>query len=73
MDEHPKVTRVELIVNAGRRAVIYNCKTVKSDLQDNGRTLKLFVEKADVVINTKELIEQQTMEKYFVGTVLNVG
>ena len=40
----PKVTRVEVIDNDGRRYVKYNVKVVNLDLQDDERTLKLFVE-----------------------------
>jgi hypothetical protein len=42
---YPHVTRVELIVNAERREVIYGAKDVFTDLQDDGRTLKVFLNK----------------------------
>ena len=38
------VTRVEVIDNDGRRYVKYNVKDVELILQDEERTLKLFVE-----------------------------
>ena len=44
MINFPKVTRVEVIDNDGRRYVKYNVKSVNLSLQDDERTLKLFVE-----------------------------
>ncbi len=43
MKNFPKVTRVEVIDNDGRRYVKYNVSDVQLLLQDNERTLKLFV------------------------------
>ena len=40
----PLVNRVELIDNDGRRYVKYRVESVMLDLQDNGQTLKIFVE-----------------------------
>jgi hypothetical protein len=39
----PDVTRVELIVNATRDRVIYGARDVSTALQDEGRTLKVFL------------------------------
>lgn len=39
-----KVTRVEVIDNTGRAYVKYNVETVVYQLQDDERTLKLFVQ-----------------------------
>ena len=44
MQDFSKVTRVEVIDNDGRRYVKYNVKSVELQLQDEERTLKLFVE-----------------------------
>ena len=38
-----KVTRLEVIEKGMRKYVKWNCK-IKTDIQDNGRTLKIFVE-----------------------------
>lgn len=40
---HEQVTRVELIENSGRAYVKYGVGDVITALQDNGRTLKLFL------------------------------
>lgn len=40
-----KVNRVEVIDENGRSYVKYNCKDVKMSLQDEGYTLKLFLDK----------------------------
>lgn len=40
---HEQVTRVELIDNSGRAYVKYGVGDVVTALQDNGRTLKLFL------------------------------
>jgi hypothetical protein len=37
------VTRVEVITNDGREFVRYGCSNVQVSLQDDGRTIKLFV------------------------------
>ena len=41
----PDVTRVEVIDENGRSYVKYNCNNVKMCLQDDGYTLKLFLDK----------------------------
>lgn len=41
--EKPLVTRVELIVNSQREKVIYDATGVSTALQDDGRTLKVFL------------------------------
>lgn len=40
----PKVNRVEVIDNDGRRYVKYNVSSVVYQLQDDDRTLKIFVQ-----------------------------
>jgi len=42
MDEN-KITRIEVITNRGREFVKWNCK-IKTEIQDEGKTLKVFVE-----------------------------
>ena len=41
----PDVNRVEVIDENGRSYVKYNCNNVKMCLQDDGYTLKLFLDK----------------------------
>ena len=41
----PDVNRVEVIDENGRSYVQYNCNNVKMCLQDDGYTLKLFLDK----------------------------
>lgn len=43
LQEHKDVTRVELIVNSQRDRVIYGASEVATALQDDGRTLKVFM------------------------------
>jgi hypothetical protein len=40
---YPDVTRVEVIGNDGREFVHYGCSNVKVSLQDDGRTIKVFL------------------------------
>jgi len=44
MKEFKNITRVEVIDNDGRRYVKYGAKEVKYDIQDDGKTLKIFVD-----------------------------
>lgn len=46
--EYPLVTRVEFIVNAGREQVVYGASNVSTSMQDDGRTLKVFLTVEDV-------------------------
>ena len=46
---YPKVTRVELITNWGREIVKLGCSNVKMSLQDNGRTIKVFMMEEDQI------------------------
>ena len=41
--QYPDVTRVEVIGNDGREFVQYGCSNVKVSLQDDGRTIKVFL------------------------------
>jgi hypothetical protein len=45
MNEYPDVTRVEVIEPGNRAYVLYGAKNVQISFQDDGRTLKIFVEK----------------------------
>jgi hypothetical protein len=43
LKQYPDVTRVEVIGNDGREFVHYGCSNVKVSLQDDGRTIKVFL------------------------------
>jgi hypothetical protein len=43
----PEVTRVEIITNWGRETVYSECSNVKVSLQDDGRTIKVFLSSAN--------------------------
>jgi hypothetical protein len=46
---YPEVTRVELITNWGREIVKLGCSNVKVSLQDDGRTIKVFMMEEDQI------------------------
>jgi hypothetical protein len=43
LKNYPDVTRVEVIGNDGREFVQYGCSNVRVSLQDDGRTIKVFL------------------------------
>jgi len=43
LKNYPDVTRMEVITNDGREFVRYGCSTVQVSLQDDGRTIKVFL------------------------------
>jgi hypothetical protein len=43
LENYPEVTRVEVITDDGREFVRYDCNNVQVSLQDDGRTLKVFL------------------------------
>ena len=47
MDNYSKVNRVEVIDNKGRAYTKYNVEGVYCQLQDDGKTLKMFVSYAE--------------------------
>ena len=47
LKSYPEVTRVELITNWGREIVELGCSNVKVSLQDDGRTIKVFLSRVD--------------------------
>jgi hypothetical protein len=49
LKSYPEVTRVELITNWGRKVVELGCSNVKVSLQDNGRTIKVFMMEEDQI------------------------
>jgi hypothetical protein len=53
-----KVTRVEVIDESGRAYTCYNAENVVMQLQDDGRTLKLFVDWDGSMTTTKAKLER---------------
>jgi len=49
LKSYPKVTRVELITSWGREVVKIGCSSVKVSLQDDGRTIKVFMNEQDQI------------------------
>ncbi len=47
LDDYPKVTRVEVIDSNWRAYTNYSCENVKISMQDNGRTIKVFLSNKD--------------------------
>lgn len=43
LKNYPEVTRVEVVTNNGRELVHYKCSNVQVSLQDDGRTIKVFL------------------------------
>ena len=43
LKNYPEVTRVEVVTNNGRELVRYGCSNVQVSLQDDGRTIKVFL------------------------------
>jgi hypothetical protein len=48
LKNYPKVTRVEVITSNGRDFVQYECSNVQVSLQDDGRTIKVFLEQEQI-------------------------
>ncbi len=48
LKSYPDITRVEVITNEGREFVRYDCSNVQVSLQDEGRTLKVFLKQEQV-------------------------
>jgi hypothetical protein len=47
LTNYPKVTRVEVITSKGREFVQHECAHVRFSLQDDGRTIKVFLSSND--------------------------
>jgi hypothetical protein len=54
---YPNATRVEVITNDGREFVRYHCNNVQVSMQDDGRTIKVFL--------TQEQISEKENERRF--------
>jgi hypothetical protein len=48
LKNYPEVTRVEVITDDGREFVRYDCHNVQLSLQDDGRTLKVFLKQEQI-------------------------
>ena len=48
LKSYPDVTRVEVITNDGREFVRYDCNNVQVSLQDDRRTIKVFLEQEQI-------------------------
>ena len=48
LKQYPEVTRVEVITNNGHEFVRYDCSDVQMSLQDDGRTIKVFLKQEQV-------------------------
>jgi hypothetical protein len=54
---YPNVTRVEVITNGGREFVRYDCRNVQVSLQDDGRTIKVF-------LNQEQISEEENDRRF---------
>jgi hypothetical protein len=48
LKSYPEVTRVEVITDDGREFVRYDCHNVQLSLQDDGRTIKVFLKQEQI-------------------------
>lgn len=48
IESYPNATRVEVITDDGREFVRYECHDVQVSLQDDGRTIKVFLKQEQV-------------------------
>jgi hypothetical protein len=66
LKQYPEVTRVEVITNNGHEFVRYDCSDVQMSLQDDGRTIKVFL-KEPTPIETVCYYDDPENLPYFVG------
>ncbi len=62
IESYPDITRVEVITNEGREFVRYDCSNVQVSLQDEGRTLKVFLKQEQVSEEENEKRFKQCMD-----------
>ena len=48
LKSYPEVTRIEVITDNGREFVRHNCADVQVSLQDDGRTIKVFLKQEQI-------------------------
>jgi len=58
----PNVTRVEVITDDGREFVRYECSNVQVSLQDDGRTIKVFLKQEQISEEENERRFEECME-----------
>jgi hypothetical protein len=58
----PNVTRVEVITDDGREFVRYDCSNVQVSLQDDGRTIKVFLKQEQISEEENERRFEECME-----------
>jgi hypothetical protein len=58
----PNVTRVEVITDDGREFVRYDCSNVQVSLQDDGRTVKVFLKQEQISEEENERRFEECME-----------
>ena len=57
LKNYPEVTRVEVITNNGREFVQYECSDVQVSLQDDGQTIKVF-------LNQRQISEEENERRF---------
>jgi hypothetical protein len=62
IESYPDITRVEVITDDGREFVRYDCSNVQVSLQDEGRTLKVFLKQEQVSEEENERRFKQCMD-----------
>ncbi len=62
LKNYPNVTRVEVITDDGREFVRYDCSNVQVSLQDDGRTIKVFLGQEQISDEENERRFKQCME-----------
>jgi hypothetical protein len=58
----PNVTRVEVITDDGREFVRHGCSNVQVSLQDDGRTIKVFLKQEQISEEENERRFEECME-----------
>lgn len=62
LTNYPEVTRVEVITNNGREFVRHDCANVQVSLQDDGRTIKVFLRQEQISEEENERRFKECME-----------
>ena len=62
LENYPEVSRVEVITDDGREFVRYDCNSVQVSLQDDGRTIKVFLKQEQISDEENERRLKQCLE-----------
>ena len=54
LTNYPEVTRVEVVTDNGREFVQHDCTNVQVSLQDDGRTIKVFLKQEQILEEENE-------------------